>query len=514
MRVVESTSMQSVPGRRTALAVLVLMSLLAARTSAAAQDGAPNGDSATPAPPPTTRPGEPIGPRGLRVRKEGALPGYTLIAPLVSNTIHLVDLDGRVVHRWQPGFRPGSEIFLENGNLLRCCQDPAVRGFNAGGKCGRLQEIDWDGNVVWDWTYASDEHVQHHDLEVTPDGTILFIAYELKSRADCIAAGRHPSGVSKEGLWSEMVIEIEPVRPGGAEIVWEWHAWDHLIQDHDPDAENYGNVSEHPELLDLNADLRRVPETEDELEEMKKIGYVAANVTRGEISADWLHINAIDYDARRDWIVLSSPNLSEVFILDHSTTSDEAAGHEGGQGGRGGDFLWRWGNPANYGAGTRRDQRLFSQHDSRFIRDGEPGAGRILVFNNGRARPDGDYSSVDELVLPIRADGIWEHEIGLPFGPAEPIWSYVAPHRADFYSNFISGATRLANGNTLICEGARGRVFEVTPAGEIVWDYLSPFTEAQGADQRGVPPYSLFRATRIPADHPGLAGRRLEPLSQ
>jgi hypothetical protein len=453
-------------------------------------------------------------PRGLRGKKEGALPGYTLIAPLASKTIRLVDLDGRVVHEWKSGFEPGCEIFLENGNLLRCGQLPGPTRFNAGGHCGRLEELDWEGNVVWSWSWADDERMQHHDLEVTPDGTILFIAYELKSRADCIAAGRHPSGASKAGLWAETVVEIEPVKPDGAEIIWEWHVWDHLIQDFDAEAENYGDVAAHPELLDLNADLRRVPESEADLEEMKKIGYVAGNVTLAEIGSDWLHINSIDYDAEHDQILLSVPNLCEILILDHSTTSEEARGHEGGQSGRGGDLLWRWGNPSNFGAGVKKDQQLFHQHDARFIRPGEPGAGHVTVFNNGAGRADGNYSSVLELVLPRSPEGAFEHELGLPFGPAEPIWTYVAPNRPDFFSGFISGATRLANGDTLICEGATGRVFEVTPAGEIVWEYWNPFSEPPSAQRGGAPPHALFRATRIPADHPGLKGRQLAPLAQ
>jgi hypothetical protein len=487
----------------------------------ALQNGPPPGppQGAPPGPPPGGPPGPPPGakpdePRGLVANKPGALPGYTLIAPLSAKTIRLVDLDGNVVHEWKTGFKPGSEIFLENGHLLRCCQDPDAKGFNAGGRCGRLQEIDWDGNVVWNWSYASDEHLQHHDIEVTPDGTILFVAYELKSRADCVAAGRHPTGISKDGIWSETIFEIEPVKPDGAEVLWEWHLWDHLIQDFDADAENHGEVAAHPELLDLNCDLRRVPESEADLEEMKKIGYVANNATRGEISGDWIHMNAIDYDAEHDQILVSSPHLNEIFILDHSTTTDEASGHTGGKQGHGGDFLWRWGNPSNYGMGLKKDQRLFGQHDPRWIRKGLPGAGHVTVFDNGPGRPDGNYSSIEELVLPRAADGSFVHEEGLPFGPTESTWRYVAPNKTDFFSGFISGATRLSNGNTLICEGATGRVLEVTAAGETVWEYRNPFAEndPSGGPGGGAPPFAMFRATRIPAEHPGLKGKKLAPI--
>jgi hypothetical protein len=465
----------------------------------------PGGLRGPPGPPP------PEEPRGLRVHEAGALPGYTLIAPLQSKTIHLVDLDGNVVHRWKTGFAPGSEYFLEDGHLLRCSKEPVDTRFNAGGQAGRLQEIDWDGNVVWDWKYASQDHMQHHDLVRTPGGTILFIASEWKSREECIAAGRHPAQVGKDGMLLDTVVEIEPKKPDGAEIVWEWHAFDHLVQDLDAEAEKHGNVAEHPELIDFNFDLRIAPASDAKIADMKKLGYIA--VAAKPTSADWLHLNAIDYDAEHDQIVLSSPHMSEIWILDHSTTSDEAAGHAGGASGHGGDLLWRFGNPKNYGAGGNAEQRLFGQHNVRWIAKGLPGAGHLLVFNNGEARPDGSYSSVVELEPPRKGAHDFVLEPLVPAGPEKYVWEYKSPDPKEFFSSFISGAQRLSNGNTLICEGARGRVFEVTPDGKIVWDFLHALGALDPAPrQQPAPQNALFRATRIPADHPGLKGRELKPL--
>jgi len=485
---------------------IALVGVLAglAGTASAVQEAA--------APPAAPAAAPPARPRGLLRRENGALPGYTLIAPLNTKTIRLVDLDGKVVHQWKTGFEPGSEIFLDNGNLLRCSNEPNAPRFNAGGQCGRLQEIAWDGSVVWDWKYVSDEHLQHHDLAVTPDGTILFIAWEYKSKADAVAAGRHPAHVGMNGMWSESIIEVEPVRPDGAEVIWEWHVWDHLVQDLDPDAANHGNVGQHPELLDVNADLRRAPPSDAAVEEMKALGYIDAKPDRGELQADWLHLNAIDYEPDLDQIVVSSPHLNEVWIIDHSTTSDEAASHEGGIAGHGGDFLWRWGNPKDYGAGTPADRALFSQHDVRWIPQGQPGAGHLTVFNNGPERPQGDYSTVLELATPLKPDRTYGLEPFVAAGPASPIWTYQAKEPKEFFSSFISGAQRLRNGSTLICEGRTGRVFEVTAAGEIVWEYLQPFEPE--SPPKGPPDmnYALFRATRIPLDHPGLAGKELRPL--
>ena len=98
----------------------------------------------------------------------------------------------------------------------------------------------------------------------------------------------------------------------------------------------------------------------------------------------------------------------------------------------------------------------------------------MLVFNNGARRPDGSYSSVDEIVLPVDAHGHYALEPGKAFGPEKAIWSYSAPKKTDFFATFISGTHRLPNGNTMICSGPNGTLFEVTPQKEIVWKYINP----------------------------------------
>jgi hypothetical protein len=185
---------------------------------------------------------------------------------------------------------------------------------------------------------------------------------------------------------------------------------------------------------------------------------------------------------------MSTPELNEIWIIDHGTTTAEAAGHAGGRRGKGGDLLYRWGNPAIYRAGGTADRRLFFQHNAHWIPKGLPGAGHLLVFNNGRGRPGGDYSSVDELVLPIDENGLYAREKGQAWAPAAPVWSYSAPKTSDFSSSFISGAHRLPNGNTQICSGANGTIFEVTPEKEIVWKYLNPAKGGFGGPGGPPPP--------------------------
>ena len=286
-------------------------------------------------------------------------------------------------------------------------------------------------------------------------------------------------------------------------------------------------MPERPGLIDINADHRdRPPITEAERIELERIenqvrglGYSgdddddddadqgSATRERGRVS-DWLHLNSVEYNADLDMILLSFPHLGEIFVIDHSTTTAQAAGHAGGRWGHGGDLLWRWGNPRNHGAGVDADQRLFYQHSPTWLSPAADGSPRVLVFNNGGSRVDGDWSSVEELVLPWKRGEGFVHGPGVAFGPVTPVWSY--QDREHFFSGFISGAQRLPNGNTFICEGAEGRVFEVTPAGDVVWDYLNPFGETDESDLGPKPEAgALFRAEWIPPDHPGLVGHDL-----
>jgi hypothetical protein len=471
-------------------------------------------------------------PRGLRLAKPGTFEGYTLVAPLGSSTTHLLDMQGREVHRWPSAHGPSSVYLLPDGSLLRHARIEGNKTFSGGGICGRVERLGWDGEVLWSYELANEDQTSHHDALAMPNGNVLLITWDYRYREDCIAAGRDPARTPDKGLWPDAVLEIRPTGSEGGEVVWEWHAWDHLVQDLDPALDNYGAIAEHPGRIDINYDHRgEAPEgaeeraKREELEaEMRALGYsggeeeddapgpvvggVPALAQPGGHGSDWMHTNALDYDPVRDLIVLSSPHLSEIFILDHSTTTDQAAGSNGGRYRKGGELLWRWGNPRNHGAGEKADQRLFYQHNAQWIPPGCPGAGNLLVFNNGQERPDGEYSSVEELVLPFEPGKGFTRE-GPAFGPERPVWSYTS--RPDFYAAFISGCQRLPNGNTLVCEGPEGRVFEVTAAGEVVWEWLNPF--AGDLKDGGIDGRALFRATRIAPDHPALAGRTLVPLA-
>ena len=398
-----------------------------------------------------------------------SLEGYNLFSSLGSSTAYLMDNDETIVHSWSTGYRPGNAIYLlENGELLHT-GNVGNTTFDAGGAGGIVQTFDWHGNLTWSYTYASTTHLQHHDVEWLPNGNLLMIAWQYKTSAEAIAAGRDPALLSDNELWPDSVIEVRPTGPDSGEIVWEWRIWDHLIQDYDATKANYGVVADHPELIDLNYNLNG--------------------------GADWNHINAIDYNAELDQILLTVHNFSEIWIIDHSTTTAEAASHSGGNSGKGGDLLYRWGNPQTYGAGMDADQKLFVPHDAEWIENGYPGAGNLLIFNNGGGRPEGDYSSVDEITPPLQSGGGYTLVAGSAYGPETVAWSYTAEIPTDFYAQNISGQQRLANGNTLICDGPNAHFFEVSTTGETVWEYR--YTGAVFRVERYLPDYAGFDGTPL-----------------
>jgi len=431
---------------------------------------------------------------GLFLNTPAAAPGYTLFAPMSYNVTYLIDNNGELVQSWSSEYRPGLSVYiLENGDLLRT---RIIQGqlFQTGGHGGGVEIIDWDGNLVWEFDYFSDQYWQHHDIESLPNGNVLLIAWEHKADASAIANGRNPNMLAGSqqpfGFWPDHIIEVNPESNS---IAWEWHVWDHLIQDYDSSKVNYGVVSDHPELVNLN--------------------YPSGPNTSG----DWLHINAVDYNAELDQIILSVHHFGEIWIIDHSTTTIEAASHTGGNSGKGGDLLYRWGNPQAYIGGNSNERIFFGQHDARWIEDGS----QIMVFNNGSGRPGGSYSSIDVITQPIGEDNLYVLDSNGIYGPDTLSWQYTATPLGDLFAANISGAHRLENGNTLICDGPRGHYFEVDSAGSLVWDYVNPVVNTgplyqgqeiptQGSAQNSTL-NRTFRVHRYPTDYLGFAGHNLEP---
>jgi hypothetical protein len=401
-----------------------------------------------------------------------------------------------VINTWDSKYEPGQSAYLlENGNLLRAAMLPSSGALGTGGgEGGRIEEYDWDGNLVWEFEYATSKYSIHHDIKMLPNGNIIALLVERKDLPEVLGAGFKQSLLLSNFLLPDAVVEIEPIRPKGGRIVWEWHVWDHLIQNADASKNNYGDPSAHPELVDPNASPRRIP-------------------------AFWNHMNSIDYHPVFDQILLSVRGSSEVWVIDHSTTTAEAASHTGGKSGKGGDLLYRWGNPLMYFAGKPSDQILYEQHDAQWIEPGRPGAGNMLIFNNGVNRPGGNLSSADEITVPVDEIGNYTLITGEAYEPKQLTWTYAGLTGKEWYESDISGAYRLPNGNTLLCYGTHGVLVEVTPEGEIVWHYVNPVVRtgpmAQGStsplDDRGHNLNAVFRVRRYAPDYIGLEGRDLTP---
>jgi hypothetical protein len=424
--------------------------------------------------------------------------GYTLFAPKQNTMTYLINNDGKVMHSWTKSiYPPGQSVYLlENGNLLRTCMTLGKLS-SGGGEGGRVEEYDWDGNLIWELDFSTETYMQHHDIRRLPNGNILMLVIEKKTYAECMAAGFNPAKfqpeIAAKGIMvPDYIVEIKPTYPKGGTVVWEWHTWDHLIQDFDATKQNFGNPKLHPELIDCDGDQRNIP-------------------------AFWNHMNSIDYNPTLDQIAVSVRGNSEVWIIDHSTTTAQAKEHTGGARGKGGDLLYRWGNPACYGAGTVTNQRYFEQHDVEWVKPGNPGAGNLTCFNNGLGR--GNYSTVDEFTPAINADGSYSIVSGSAFSPATYTWTYQGSAASPMYSENISGAHRLPNGNTIICSGTLGRFLEVTTTGEIVWEYFCP-VEKTGIITQGNKPAadparvdetmnSVFRVYKYPVDYAAFTGKSM-----
>ena len=365
--------------------------------------------------------------------------GLRLFGVNGSMTAQLMDTNQNTVHVWTSTYPQGLGLRLdERGRLWRSGR--VSGGPNIGGVGGVVQRFSLAGALEWEFHVHDSTRWSHHDIEVLPNGNVLLLVWDTMTTAAATALGRNPALTSGGTVRMDSILEIMPTGATTGVVVWEWHVKDHLIQSYSAAAANYGSIVQHPELIDVN---------------------FPANAAQ---SNDINHLNGLDYNAEHDWILVSSHNQNEIWIIDHSTTTAEASSHSGGLRGHGGDLLYRWGNPQAHGAGSAANQKLFGQHNPQLILAGRPGAGHVTLFNNNV--PGG--SRVDELLLPMDASGGFTMTPGVAPLPAAPLWSYSA---AGFSSTNISGAERLPNGNTLICSGAQGRVFEVSSTGATLWQY-------------------------------------------
>ena len=412
---------------------------------------------------------------------EDALEGYTFFSPFSGRSAYMVDNCGNLINRWEQGTFPGlAAYFLASGKMLRTYKVTPIGPFTSASNAGGVALVDWNNNTTWSYELNTDTELSHHDAVMMPNGNILLLTWELILSDELIENGRDPGEIAAQGYaWGERIIEIKPIGSNEVEIIWEWHIKDHWVQDQDATLNNFGVIKEHPELFNINFP---------------------------GISFDYNHFNAIDYHEAFDQILISSRNTDEIWILDHSTTTAEAASHTGGNSGMGGDIMYRWGNGLVYEAASIGAQRFFGQHGAHWIKDG-PDKDKILVFNNGNGRPGIDFSTVEILNPPILPDGNYEKVANDPYGPAATVWVYGNEPEQQFYSKFLSNAQYLENGNILINAGSPGNIFEINPDKEIVWEYEIPlFGDTPAMQGDNINNNSSFRAYKFPLDFKGFEG--------
>ena len=344
--------------------------------------------------------------------------GFTVVPPFFDTNTYLINMEGKLVHTWPSKYCPMSAYLEPDGTLTRMgrVNDPVIR---YGGITGIIEQIDWDGNVIWSYEHNSEEKgVLSHNVCTMPNGNILAKVEKLVSAEEAYARGRIPGtllpevidGKVHDGISNFIVIEIDKK---SREIVWSWEALDHV-----------GPNNYH--TLDLN------------ITEGSPYSY--------RTTGCWLNFNAMEYNPERDEFMTTIRNFGEIIIVSRKS----------------GKIVWRWGNPANYGAGRRPgfasdgDQKLFGPHNPTFLPNGN-----ILVHDNGWLRPTGNRSRVLEI---SRTTG-------------EIVWSFEAKRATNFYSPLQSGAQRLPNGNTLVCSCAGGQIFEVTGGSDprVIWEFTSPW---------------------------------------
>ena len=194
---------------------------------------------------------EKVGPGfGLFREAPAAADGYTLIDPLNTPNVHLVGMDGEVVHTWANSRRPGNSVYLlRNGQLLRTAKSDRHVFSDGRGRGGVVELIGWGGRVKWHYSYATAAHLQHHDVEPMPNGNVLLLAWESMTNEQAIAMGRDPELLTADALWSEEVVEVDPHT---SQIVWRWRVWDHLVQDRDAAKPNFGTVAQSPGRMNVN----------------------------------------------------------------------------------------------------------------------------------------------------------------------------------------------------------------------------------------------------------------------
>jgi len=357
--------------------------------------------------------------------------GYTLFTPLGEKEVILIDMRGRVVHKWQMKNPPALHgELLPNGNLLYSGQKsdgPLASFFGAGGE---LVEVDWDGNVVWKY---EDPYLHHTFFRLYNDNTMVLKWVEVPKDIASKVKGGVP-GTEKDGvMWCDCLQEIHP----SGRVVWEWKAYEHL----DPEKD-----------------------------------YICPLCFRDQ----WTMASSIEVLSDGNILVCFS-RINTLAIIEKET----------------GNIKWQWGSGE------------LSHPDAAVMLSSELPSGEIWERGIDRRVRKGDILFLDKGLhvknLPLGASRVVE----LNPKTNEIEWTYLENPLPDFYAPRMGNCQRLANGDTLICEGDFGRIFELNPYKEIVWEYVNPYYHRFPFYGRN---NYIYRAFRYGPSYKGLKGARLEPV--
>lgn len=386
--------------------------------------------------------------------------GFALYNLGNQTTARLINANQQIAYTWNcPTTFSYAMALKPNGNLVRSAVNSGNQINTAAGS-GKVQELNPQGQVVWEFVYSSADYVTHHDACLMPNGNVLLLAYVRKTLAQLQALGYTGNSAKYPGR----IIEIQPTG-NTAQIVWQWELADRFIQYVDPTKPNYLPIAENPHRLNIN------------------VAISGGGGPGGGI--DWFHENGIDYNEELDQIAFSARYLSEIFIIDHSTTTAEAAGHTGGNAGRGGDFLFRWGKPANYGV-TGAQRIPAAVHDVKWVRGGAMD-GWISFFNNNGG---GNNTSTVDAINPTRVDYNYPWTAGTVWGPS----TYQFRHTCLAYAGGQSAGEIMPNGNVFAAPSGQ-YMYEVNGSNQVVWQYNAG-------------PQRAFRYT---CDHPGIINLLNDP---
>jgi hypothetical protein len=441
-----------------------------------------------------------------------AFNGYTLFGS--GGRTYLIDMEGQVIQTWNIGTNPR---FTEGGNLL-----DAVGGNPSNSNVWK--ELDWDGNVRWQYTETRSTYHAHHDFVkiYNPkfgDSTFMYIANKDLTSQQCLDAGCDPAN-NYTGAQMDAIVEVDM----DGNIIWEWCFFDHVVQDIDASKSTFGVIKDTPGRIDLN--LRGNP-----------------------VKSDWLHCNSMDYNQALDLIVINSVH-GEFYVIDHGNTfiKGNPVSSIALAASSAGDFLYRFGDPAKYDQGdppsvlenwekaTAGHKQMGGAHNIQWIKEGLPGEGNFLIFNNAQNLFElTPQSYILEINPYLNSAGVNTGKFVNPPSAGynvvnspdnnlmkekkniskQVVWRYSSKNNTTFFSTIGSGVQRLPNGNTFVCAMNDGHFFEIAPDDtSLVWEYINPLTRdgIKKIKFDNYPTYNAsFRAYRYTEEHPALKIHDLTP---